>query len=286
MNEQEKERMLDLLTDRVLFGLTPEQEKELKILEEKYPGLKSDESFDLTAGAINLTTVRNVEPLPPRLREKILADADRFFAGKNSSNVVDFQPKLREVPAPAAGETGERSAHTASFTPKSSVSRWLGWAVAAAACLALAFNLWTTRTISPSPPPLTMAQQREQLMRETPDIIRAQWSEADPKQPLKISGDVVWSDSKQKGYMLLRGIPKNDASRETYQLWIFDANQDDKTPVDGGVFDVNENGEVIIPIDAKIKVNNPKMFAVTAEKPGGVVVSKREKMISIAKVSA
>jgi hypothetical protein len=54
--------------------------------------------------------------------------------------------------------------------------------------------------------------------------------------------------------------------------------------VDGGVFDVPQNGEVIIPIDAKIKVQKPTLFAVTAEKPGGVVVSKQEKVLAIAKV--
>ena len=84
----------------------------------------------------------------------------------------------------------------------------------------------------------------------------------------------------------MRGLPKNDASKTSYQLWIFDANQDDKTPVDGGVFDINSEGEVIIPIDAKIKVGKPQMFAVTAEKPGGVVVSKRDKIVTIAKVQA
>lgn len=60
MSEKEKERLLDLLTDRVLFGLTAEQESELQELEEKYPDVKGDESFDLTAGAINLTKVETI----------------------------------------------------------------------------------------------------------------------------------------------------------------------------------------------------------------------------------
>lgn len=290
MNEQEKERLLDLLTDRVLFGLSAEQEKELKSLEEKYPDIKNDDSFDLTAGIINLTSVEKVEPMPEHLRERILANADEFFGKKNQTNVVNFQPKRREIEerTTTANVFSEKVSNVAQFTPKRSLSQWLGWAVAAAACLVLAVNLWMTRPapVSAPPAPLTMAQQREQLMRESADVVKAEWSEADPNKQQKITGDVVWSDGKQKGYMLLRGFPKNDASKETYQLWIFDANQDDKTPIDGGVFDVNENGEVIVPIDAKIKVINPKMFAVTAEKPGGVVVSKREKMISIAKVSA
>ena len=44
--------------------------------------------------------------------------------------------------------------------------------------------------------------------------------------------------------------------------------------------------EIVIPIDAKIKVQKPKMFAVTAEKPGGVVVSPLEKVMAVAKVAA
>lgn len=278
MSEKEKERMLDLLTDRVLFGLTPEHESELQELENKYPELKSDDSFDLTAGAINLTKVEKVEPMPEHLRVKILANVDNFFGKQEvAAKIIDFHPKLREVtPAVSSNE------NIKTITGKS--WQWLGWAFAAAACVALAVNLWFTRT---SPPVvLTASEQREQLIKDTPDIIRADWSEADPKQKQGISGDIVWSNSKQKGFMRLRGFPKNDVKKETYQLWIFDANQDEKTPVDGGVFDVNEVGEVIIPIDAKIKVEKPQMFAVTAEKPGGVVVSKREKILTIAKVSA
>lgn len=284
MSEQEKERLLDLLTDRVLFGLTLEQEAELNQLEEKYPDFKGDESLDLTAGAINLTKVEKIEPMPERLRTKILANADHYFGKQEKpANVIDFQPKLREVAPAAAGN----AVKTVGVATKTSTWQWLGWAFAAAACIALAINLWISRSqLQTAPPILTAFQQREQLLKNTPDVIKADWTSADPKQNQQISGDVVWSNSQQKGFLRLRGIPKNDAARETYQLWIFDANQDDKTPVDGGVFDVGENGEVIIPIDAKLKVENPQMFAITAEKPGGVVVSKREKLMTLAKVSA
>jgi hypothetical protein len=43
---------------------------------------------------------------------------------------------------------------------------------------------------------------------------------------------------------------------------------------------------VIVPITAHLRAKNPKMFAITVEKPGGVVVSKREKVAAIAKVQA
>jgi anti-sigma-K factor RskA len=123
---------------------------------------------------------------------------------------------------------------------------------------------------------------RQALILSAPDLARANWG------PGKMSnvnptGDVVWSDSKQSGYIRLSGLPKNDPSKETYQLWIVAENQDAKTPVDGGTFDINSDGEVIIPIDAKVKVQNPQAFAITIEKPGGVPVSKQEKVPALAK---
>ena len=84
--------------------------------------------------------------------------------------------------------------------------------------------------------------------------------------------------------MRFRGLPKNDGSKETYQLWIFDKTQKKETPIDGGTFDVTTDGEVIIPINAKLKAQGPALFAITIEKPGGVVVSDRKKLAALAKV--
>ena len=117
-------------------------------------------------------------------------------------------------------------------------------------------------------------------------MTKATWTAGNVPEMTEIGGDVVWSDAKQAGYMRLKGLPANDGTRETYQLWIFDETQDAKTPIDGGVFNVNANGEVIIPITAKLKAKNPKMFAITVEKPGGVVVSDRKKIAALAKVEA
>ena len=65
-----------------------------------------------------------------------------------------------------------------------------------------------------------------------------------------------------------------------YQLWIFDARRDERYPVDGGVFDAAaDTAEVIVPIDAKIEVGTPVLFAVTVEKPGGVAVSNRKRIV-------
>jgi len=89
----------------------------------------------------------------------------------------------------------------------------------------------------------------------------------------------VWSASAQQGYLRFVGLAPNDRAVVPYQLWIFDKTRDDKYPVDGGVFDVAASGEVIVRIDPKLHVNDAALFAVTIERPGGVVVSKREHIV-------
>jgi hypothetical protein len=71
---------------------------------------------------------------------------------------------------------------------------------------------------------------------------------------------VVWSESRQQGFMPIRGLAANDPKGAQYQLWIFDRKRDAAHPVDGGVFDMVD-GEV------------------TVERPGGGVVSKRERIV-------
>ncbi|HEX8736217.1 MAG TPA: anti-sigma factor [Pyrinomonadaceae bacterium] len=276
MSEQDKEKMLELLAGKALFDLSEAERAELEELEKLFPELKADDSFEIAASGVSLTNLDISEPMPAHLQAKILADADKFFASQERS-------------APAA-QTEEEYQKTFAFEPPRSSSRqWLGWLVAALACIVLAVNVWITRRnpeiiyvqqqITPTPTP-PVSQQLEQLLASA-DVVKTTLT--NPKNPSEVLGDVAWSDAAQKGFLRLRGVPVNDRAKEQYQLWIFASNQDPKTPVDGGVFDVS-GGEVIIPIDAKIKVQKPTLFAVTAEKPGGVVVSKQEKVLAIAKV--
>ncbi|MFM8633793.1 MAG: anti-sigma factor domain-containing protein, partial [Planctomycetia bacterium] len=97
-------------------------------------------------------------------------------------------------------------------------------------------------------------------------------------------GDVVWSPSRQRGFMRIRGLAANDPGKEQYQLWIFDAERNADYPVDGGVFNVTADGEVVVPIDPRLPVGRATLFAVTVEKPGGVVVSTRERVPLLAAV--
>lgn len=289
MNEENKEKLLNLLADQAIFGLTETESAELEKLKKEFPEFADDYSFELAATAINLSNLDVSEALPAHLQAKISDAADDFFApSARKQNVLNFEPKSK-------GLTGLEATRSARETATLRWN-WLGWGIAAAACIALAVNLWMTRLQAPPQiaqkpeviqtptPELTAQQKREQLLASAKDLVQTSWTEANPKQPLNVSGDIVWSNAEQKGYLRFRGLPANDPNKETYQLWIFDEAQDEKTPIDGGVFDVNKDGEVIVPINAKLQVKKPKMFAVTAEKPGGVVVSKQGKVMAIAKV--
>jgi anti-sigma-K factor RskA len=274
MNELNEEQLLDLLCKQAVTGLDSSELEQMKALEKSFPEWADDDSFEIAAAAINVSGLGDIDPMPAHLRSIIVADSAKFFDAQEES----IQP-------------------TFGFAPKKSVWQSLGWGVAALACIALAVNVYLTRlqpqnnqailipqvTQSPTPKP-DVSQQFAQFLASDPNVIKAEVAKADPKSPVEITGDIVWSAEKQEGFMRFRGLPANDPTKSTYQLWIFDEAQDEKYPVDGGVFDVNNDGEVIIPIDAKINVKNPKLFAVTKEKPGGVVVSDRKGIIAVAKV--
>lgn len=277
MNEDTRELMLDLLCKQAVYGLTEDEKKQLSELRGE-AGPDEAASLEATAAMISVVGLDPKAEMPPHLLAKVSDSADEYF-GALPSGDGRFGKRSDSAVVPAAGR---------------SFLDWFGWVVAAAACVALALNIYftrlrpaeTARVDSPTPPvaeTLTPAQQRERLIQTAPDLARATWA-GGGKEFQQVAGDVVWSDQKQSGYVRLTGLPSNDPSRSTYQLWMFEENQGEKTPIDGGTFDVSANGEVIIPVNARLKAKNPKMFAVTVEKPGGTVVSKREKIAAIAKV--
>jgi anti-sigma-K factor RskA len=84
--------------------------------------------------------------------------------------------------------------------------------------------------------------------------------------------------------MILSGVPVNNPTQAQYQLWIVDPKRDADSPVDGGVFDIPSDGSpVVVPISAKLALNDPQAFVITLEQPGGVVKSKQEKVVALAK---
>lgn len=263
-----QERRDDLFADRALFGLVQGEQAELEELAgDSYEAELAE--YDRTLAALQTALVAEHAQEPPSgLEERLLEDAQQFFAGASASE--DAPASAPVAPVHSLAERREASA-----APGSTMTPWL----AAAAALLLAVMGWWPSSPVVTP---TSAEQYEAMVSAAPqDMLRLDWlvledasTDADAT-----SGEIVWSDERQEGYMVFRGLASNDASAEQYQLWIFDRNQSDAHPIDGGVFDVPAGvDEVIVPINAKIDVSEAWQFAVTVEQPGGVVVSDRSRL--------
>ena len=283
MNSNMDERLRDLLADQAVGGLTDEEARELE-------GLSADsemeaQSFEFAAAAIMLAETK-IEPMPAGLEAKLVRSAEEYFGSAKN----ELHESIHDQP-------------TQSFTwkePKASRSffNWFGWAAAAAACVVLAFTIFFYQdqlsdlqakidqlSATPTPAP-SLAEMRDRLKAAGGEIVRAEWTKGNVKETESVSGEVVWSDAEQKGYMTFRGLPVNDPNLQAYQLWMFEDANLEEFPKDGGVFNVTSDGEIIIPIDAKLRTISPKAFAVTIEKPGGVVRSDRSKIALLAPVKS
>jgi hypothetical protein len=129
---------------------------------------------------------------------------------------------------------------------------------------------------------LPLLQKFESLIQGESDTQRLEFASA--SDPYKgISGEVIWNDKKQEGYMSLENLAVNDPTKNQYQLWIVDPERDE-LPVDGGVFDITQkDGTQIIPIRNALAINKPVAFVITLEQSGGVVKSKQEIVVALAK---
>ncbi len=255
----ERQRLWELMADRASGDLGSEELAELHRLLIQFGDVDSEE-VDRLAAMIDVSLQPgHPQPLPQALRARIAQDASREI--ETSLQLARRKPRL-----PGMSPT---------WTP----AAWLGWG-AAAACLLVAVSMWWTNSGQKSP--LDLARQRQQLLQEQGTVTALL---APPAPDGRAHGDVVWSSSSQSGFMRLQGLPINDPTVKQYQLWIFDPSQDERYPIDGGVFDVTSEGEIIVPIHAAIRAKQPNLFAITVEKPGGVVVSQRDPLVLLGKVA-
>jgi len=235
-----------LLALRATEGLTEDQQRELEALLAEH-GVEDTDEYDLAAAAaanaFGLREAREYEDAPDSLKAKLRDDADAFFA-EPADNVV-------ELPRRSGPQVN-----------------W-GWATAAALVLAL-----IATNVDFGPGQAGPEAARQALIAAGPESRVIEWGTPDDPAYAGVSGNVVWNDAKQEGYMLLSGMPPNDPAVSQYQLWLVDEKRD-SVPVDGGVFDIPAGRDtVVIPIDAKLAVDEPSVFAITREQPGGVVVSE------------
>jgi hypothetical protein len=250
----DNDELLDLLTKRATEGLDAAQSARLDALLREHPGVDAGEFDDVVATLYAAAPPR--ERLPESLRRRIVASAVH----------------------PPEVTRSRRSASS-------------GW-WAAAACFVLAVAGWWPRLVSTpgvaAPAPLSAAQERESLLARQ-NIVRVDLSAGPGGADAPLTGDVVFDPVTQTGYLRFRGIPANDPRLAQYQLWIADGSRAQPEPVDGGVFDVPTtatNGDIIVPFRAKLAVGAPAAFVVTVEQPGGVVVSRQERVLALGKVGA
>jgi anti-sigma-K factor RskA len=87
----------------------------------------------------------------------------------------------------------------------------------------------------------------------------------------KASAVSVWDNERQKGVMMVENLPVLPADKD-YQLWIIHSKY--PTPVNGGVFTVDQNGRVRFYFKPDMPMPGVDKFAVTVEKKGGVPKSE------------
>ncbi len=136
--EKNEERMLELLADQTLFGLTEGETAELENLKNRFIEFKDDDSFEMAAAAINLINLEIDDSLPAQLQAKLEAQAQEFLGAPQIASVERNQSVDSSKDEIAANIYGIRS--------KPPIWQWLGWAVAAAACIVLAISLWLNRS--------------------------------------------------------------------------------------------------------------------------------------------
>jgi len=261
VSSPEREHLHDLLAD--LAAGEPDARARESEVRERLAGHEDLDlaSFERAAAAIQLASLPSVdEELPPALRERLLEAADAYERGQRASAVP-------QAPAPA------RPGPALPLVPV-----WMGWLVAAAASLALFVQL--SRSSGSDNGGGGAALDLDRVLASS-DALRVAWSTTEDPDVQGVTGEVVWSNALQQGFMRFEGLQRNDPTVGQFQLWIFDAERPEETPVDGGVFDATGES-LVVPIDAKLEVGEPTLFAVTWEKPGGVVVSKRERILLVA----
>jgi len=294
------ERLQELLALHAVEGLDEQGQQELHQLKARYPHADTD-ALDRVAAALTLVSLKP-EPMPAALRARVEVDASAWLGQQ--------RPASDRAPAGSAQRVVELRPRPAATTA------WGGW-FAAAATLVLAVVGWLQVDRMEQQRDLLAAQQGEletavsQLERNLaakdaaidelqeptaeellaalenrPETEAVSWSATEDPAAVGAGGAVVWNGAAQAGVMRFNGLQPNDPAEWQYQLWIFDAARDERFPVDGGVFDVGPSGEALVPIRARLPVNDAVLFAITVERAGGVVVSSRERIALVAQPGA
>lgn len=267
------QRFEDLEAGRILGDLDAKETQEWEDLS-KDPRCRLDPSLELAAAAIEAEFAQDQEhEIPDSLLTMLREDIEPFIVPEADAEPAEAEPILQL--------SAWKRVVTAPQTP---------WAIAALLAILLVANLFiqdkapapgtTTTVVATEPSP---EEARDTMLASAENLVELDFGGTESYS--KMTGKVVWSDELQEGYMTLSNLPVNDPGKKQYQLWIVDPTRDEK-PVDGGVFDIPQGeNTAVIRIRNPLVITDPKAFVITLEQPGGVVVSKQQDVVAIAKAS-
>lgn len=257
--ENKQERLFDLLVLKSTQRLSPDEQRELNELLDLFPEYTEDYFHEMTALAqISFYSQDNFnnEMLPKQMRKRIL-HAYRTELGQ--STLMDYINHYMRV-----------------FFYKPQYA----WTLTVLMAIGLSFSMIEFKTYDGNFRYLPL--KRALLENTATDMIQFPWHSRSTSLEA-ISGDIIWTDQGQKGFIKITGLPMNDSTQNQYQVWIVDPLKYEQ-PVDGGVFDITRiDKPVIIPINPKLPISKAVAFAITLEQPGGVVVSDQPLLLTAPK---
>ena len=251
-------RVDELLADLALQGLSEAERAELESLIGDASLHPDARALEQAVAQVNLALSAaslDEPPLPDHLRARLEQSADAFFSDQPSP-VIPFRLRL------------------------SRVGPWLGWLTAAAALIFALLPPGDRAKVPRVPGPTPSVETR---LASTP----AQRFQA-TTHPLATggSGSIAWNGDLQEGLMTIQGLAATEPASGIYQLWIFDETRDERFPVDGGTFRIDDAARATqIRVKPSLQVRKPTLFAITLEPPGGVVVSDRKRIMMTASLS-
>jgi hypothetical protein len=259
-----RQRLHDLLADRATCGLSLTETLELDALAAEHPDVDLDVVDRIAAELVlALGDDARVPPIPASLTNRLQKSMQRHQARRTGGS-------MRGITSPPSAPGSTPSYRADSRVAGSAASPWramIPWITAAAAVIIAAVAL----TMRGAPAEGGGTSSPWMLAERAADALRLPLSAND----LGVTGEIVWSTHTQSGFVRLSGLQRNDPQRMQYQLWIFDAQRsargEEMNAVDGGVFDIPETDDIIVPITPAIRVFDPALFAITSEPPGGVV---------------
>ncbi len=305
-------RLSDLAVEHLMGALAADESDEYRDLRERYPGFDLLE-LECAAAALQLAAMAPPDPLPERLRIRLATDAAGFFGPHRRTETNANADALLPARASRAQRRQDLGWWAAAASLAVALIVWINLpqtttvahlqpsdpsaappsspaadpsatpASVTAGAPGSAVRLPPLRASAPAGELVDPAAAREQLLAANPFVLHRSWRAGNDPAGRTVSGDVVWDPRTQRGYMRFVGLRRNNPNAEQYQLWIFDARRDERYPIDGGVFDIkSDSGAEVVAIKANLKVGVALMFAVTIERPGGVMVSDRSRIAALA----